>query len=91
MKTINSDIKELKEQRDVLVKQNQKEYSTRGNTQRCQEIFAQIEKIEKEIEVMQVSEYYNIPVRIAHARYDVMDKNEIKDIIVWWNNKHAGV
>ena len=43
-------IKELKEQRNKLVKQQQKEYQTRGNTQRCQELWAEIEKIDAQLE-----------------------------------------
>lgn len=43
-------IKELKEKREMLVKQNQKEYRTMGNTQKCQELFKEIEKIDEEIE-----------------------------------------
>ena len=40
-------IKELKEKRESLIRQNQKEYRTKGNTQRCQEIFAEIEKVDE--------------------------------------------
>ena len=43
-------LKELKENREKLIKQNQEEYATRGNTQRCQELWAAIEYIDKEIE-----------------------------------------
>lgn len=43
-------LKELKENRERLVKQNQKEYQMRGNTQRCQELWKAIEYIDKEIE-----------------------------------------
>lgn len=39
-------IKELKERREKLVRANRKEYTTMGNTQRCQELFAEIEKID---------------------------------------------
>lgn len=42
-------IKELKEKREQLIKANQKEYSTRGNTQRCQELFSEIMKIDEEL------------------------------------------
>lgn len=30
-----------------LVNQNRKEYQTRGNTQRCQELWSEIEKIDR--------------------------------------------
>ena len=42
-------VKELKEERARLVKANQKEYQTRGNTQRCQELWAEIEKIDAKL------------------------------------------
>lgn len=42
-------VKELKEKRTKLVKRQWKEYQTLGNTQRCQELFVEIERIEKEI------------------------------------------
>ena len=35
--------------RAELVRLNRKEYTTRGNTQHCQELFAKIEKIDAEI------------------------------------------
>lgn len=38
-------IKELKEKKARLIRQNQKEYATRGNTQRCQELWSEIEAI----------------------------------------------
>lgn len=43
-------IKDLKAERAKLAKIQLKEYTTRGNTQRCQELFAKIEKIDEEIE-----------------------------------------
>ena len=43
-------IKELTAKRDELIKKQLKEYRTRGNTQRCQELWAEIEKIDAEIE-----------------------------------------
>ena len=39
----------LQAERAKLVRNQQKEYQTRGNTQRCQEIWTQIEKIDEEI------------------------------------------
>ena len=45
-------IQELKQKRETLVKQNQKEYRTRVNTQRCQELWCEIEKIDALIEKM---------------------------------------
>lgn len=39
----------LKAQRAKLVRENQKEYQTRGNTQRCQELWSKIEAIDNEI------------------------------------------
>lgn len=43
-------INELKEKRAELVKKQQREYQRRGNTQMCQELFAEIMKIDEEIE-----------------------------------------
>lgn len=40
----------LKAQRAKLERENRKEYQTRGNTARCQELWAQIEAIDAEIE-----------------------------------------
>lgn len=42
-------IKELRAERARLARIQLKEYQTRGNTQRCQELWAQIEKIDAEI------------------------------------------
>lgn len=42
-------IEELKEKRTKLVKRQNKEYRTWGNTQRCQELFVEIERIEEQI------------------------------------------
>ena len=43
-------LKELKARRDLLVRANRKEYSTRGRTARCLELFEEIEKVDAEIE-----------------------------------------
>lgn len=48
MKQIPS-TRSLNAQRAHLVKIQLKEYQTRGNTQRCQELWSQIEKIDEEI------------------------------------------
>ena len=40
----------LKAQREKLARENWHEYTTRGNTQKCQELFAKIEKIDAELE-----------------------------------------
>lgn len=40
----------LRTKREELARLQWREYTTRGNTQRCQELFAQIEKIDEEIE-----------------------------------------
>ena len=45
-------IKELKETRSRLSRMHHKEYERLGNTQRSQELFAEIEKIDAEIEKM---------------------------------------
>lgn len=45
----NQEIKELKAKREELVRMNRKEYTTRGNTARCQELFRQITEIDEEI------------------------------------------
>lgn len=42
-------MKELKTKRAELARIQIKEYQTRGNTQRCQELWSQIEKIDDEI------------------------------------------
>ena len=47
---INYSLAALKAKREELARLNWKEYTTRGNTQRCQELFAQIEKLDAEIE-----------------------------------------
>lgn len=39
----------LRAEREKLARIQYKEYTTRGNTQRCQELFAQIEKLDAEI------------------------------------------
>ena len=46
---INFSLSALKAKRDELARIQLKEYQTRGNTQRCQELWAQIEKIDAEI------------------------------------------
>ena len=43
--------------------------------------------IEK-IKIMAISEYYNIPIRVAKIKYEIMDKKEIEQIISWWNARH---
>lgn len=40
----------LQAKRAELVRLNRKEYTTRGNTAKCQELWAQIEAIDAEIE-----------------------------------------
>ena len=47
---INYSLAALRAKREELVRLNQREYKTRGNTQRCQELFAKIEKLDAEIE-----------------------------------------
>lgn len=42
-------IKELKAKRDELAKKNIREYQRWGNTQRCQELFKEMQTIEAEI------------------------------------------
>ncbi len=39
----------LQAEKEKLIRMNQKEYQTRGNTQRCQEIYKKIEAIEAQI------------------------------------------
>lgn len=41
--------RELMAKRDRLRKINWREYTTRGNTQRCQELFKEIEALDEEI------------------------------------------
>lgn len=49
-------IKELKKQREELARKNMREYQTRGNTQRCQELWVEIEKIDEQIAKMMKAE-----------------------------------
>jgi hypothetical protein len=46
---INYSLDALRAERAKLARIQYKEYTTRGNTQRCQELFTQIEKIDAEI------------------------------------------
>lgn len=46
---INYSLAALRAEREKLARIQYKEYTTRGNTQRCQELFAQIEKLDAEI------------------------------------------
>ena len=47
---INFSLEALRAKRAELARIQLKEYQTRGNTQRCQELWSQIEKIDEEIE-----------------------------------------
>lgn len=47
---IHHSLAALKAERAKLVRIQQREYQTRGNTQRCQEIWKQIEAIDAQIE-----------------------------------------
>ena len=47
----------------------------------------QIELISDEDLIVAISEYYNIPERLASARLDTMDPKLIDDIVKWWLNK----
>ena len=46
---LNYSLAALRAKREELARLNWREYTTRGNTQRCQELFAQIEKLDAEI------------------------------------------
>lgn len=46
---LNYSLAALRAEREKLARIQYKEYTTRGNTQRCQELFAQIEKLDAEI------------------------------------------
>lgn len=46
---INFCLDALREKRAELARIQLKEYQTRGNTQRCQELWSQIEKLDEEI------------------------------------------
>lgn len=46
---INYSLEALRAKRAELARIQLKEYQTRGNTQRCQELWSQIEKIDDEI------------------------------------------
>ena len=45
-----SAIETLQIKRKILVRQNKREYKTRGNTQHCQELWQEIQKIDLLIE-----------------------------------------
>lgn len=47
---INFSLEALRAKRAELARIQLKEYQTRGNTARCQELWSQIEKIDEEIE-----------------------------------------
>ena len=40
---------QLQKELSLLIKKQQKEYSTRGNTQYCQELFVEITQIKKKL------------------------------------------
>lgn len=42
-------LKELKQEKERLAYANRKEYYTRGNTARCQELFARLMEVEEKI------------------------------------------
>ena len=46
---INFSLDALRAKRAELARIQLKEYNTRGNTQRCQELWSQIEKLDEEI------------------------------------------
>lgn len=46
---INFSLSALRAQRAKLVRIQMREYQTRGNTQRCQELWSQITKLDEEI------------------------------------------
>lgn len=47
---LNYSLAALRSMRAELVRIQRKEYQTRGNTQRCQELWTKIEKLDEEIE-----------------------------------------
>lgn len=47
--TLHYSLAALEAKRAELIRLNRREYATRGNTQRCQDLFAQIEKLDAEI------------------------------------------
>ncbi len=47
---INFSLSALRAKRAELARIQLREYQTRGNTQRCQELWSQIEKLDEEIE-----------------------------------------
>lgn len=46
---LNYSLEALRSMRAELVRLNRKEYTTRGNTQHCQELWSKIEKLDAEI------------------------------------------
>lgn len=47
---INYSLATLRAEREKLARVQYKEYTTRGNTERCQELFKKIERLDAEIE-----------------------------------------
>lgn len=47
---INYSLAALRAEREKLARVQYKEYTTRGNTERCQELFKKIERLDAEIE-----------------------------------------
>lgn len=47
---VNYSLAALRAEREKLARIQYKEYTTRGNTERCQELFKKIERLDAEIE-----------------------------------------
>lgn len=41
----------------------------------------------KRDEIIAISEYYNIPMRVAALKHSTMMENELEEIISWWLSK----
>ena len=44
-------------------------------------------KKEQRWEIIAISEYYSIPLRLTSARRDIIDEKEMEYIIEWWMAK----
>lgn len=73
----NYSLSDLRSERAKLVRIQQKEYQTRGNTQRCQELFSQIEKIDAEIKAREDN----------NMSYYQQRKAQLRDEAIEWQNK----
>lgn len=81
--TLHYSLAALKAERERLARLNWKEYTTRGNTPRCQELFAKVTKIDEQIKAREsggkMEIYYNndTPFEIIRVKggYEIRNSN----------------